>query len=275
MSDPSTKSQRKRKRKPRTLPPLPTPQEAFRLLVERFLLKLDRTTVPTCWLWTGTRQNQVRDNAPGLGQPRDPNSKKLMKMIAALPSNDRLGRAIMMDPRYSTPKTRGRGGKTVHTSAERIAWDIFYGVEVPEGQRPVASCGTPGCLRHLKLASRRSARAGADHPKAQLNGEIAANLRRFYTPRSRRMSLGRLKEYWARRGYDLSREAIRLIVHGESSGGSKAPPKVAKKIRSMYEPPASLDDFVPKNTMVAKSTLAAAAAGKTWTPDEPVAGVAS
>lgn len=218
--------------------------ELRNLLVQRFMEKVQLVEKTGCWRWIASTQNADRDSPNGIDKT---------------PKGKRIGRGCMLDPTTIDPAT-GRG-KIV--AADRIAWRLFYSEDpIPKGYRPVPSCDTPMCMRHLKLSNRRRVLSGEAHPRAAINDRIAGNLQRYYKPRSERVTLAVLAKRYAK--YGISRQAVRNIVHGKSNGGVKVPHDVVLKMREEYEPARQLAEFLPPSKKAAKSTLASAASGRTW-----------
>lgn len=222
------------------------------LLKERFESKVARTRNKSCAVWIGATQNLKRKQGGRRGCMYDPTTGKVV-------------------------------------SAAKVAWRIFYGTPIPKGQRAVGTHEVKvtfvdhktgekrtvvgPCICHLELVNSRQALSGEHHPRSILTDEIAQRLQASYVPRRERMSLAKLADL-CRRKYKLriSRETIRQIVMGYSNGGPKVPPEVVEELRSLYQPPRRLSEFVPDGMAPAKSTLASAATKRTWpnamTPDD-------
>jgi hypothetical protein len=157
----------------------------------------------------------------------------------------------------------------------RIAWKTYRpddGTITEDGKvrvdgvnkHIVRTCQQDLCVapHHLGLVDKAPVLAGATHPQAVLTEEAVLNLRTYRKPR-KRVSLSVLSDR-----YGVSREAIRRIVSGESSGGHPdgVKPEDAPRIREEYEPPRYFNELanLPEGVEVSKSALASAASGRTW-----------
>lgn len=190
---------------------------------------------PGCWAWTAAIQNRKR----------------------------RSGRCgNMFDPDL---------GVTV--AAHKVAWRLFKAED--QGDKHIAhTCGNTVCVNpdHLVLIDKPTALFGASHPKAKLTEDQVRRLRKRYRPNKDRMTLERVatESIDGHRPVNVTREAIRRIVEGESGGGgvNGIDPKDVARLRRAYEPPVTLNqlaDEVLPGVEISKSALASAAAGRTWT----------
>jgi hypothetical protein len=187
-----------------------------------------------CWAWTAARQNKRR----GSGQC-----------------------GCMFDPEV---------GKTV--AAHKVAWRIFRFEEV--GDKHIAhTCRNTVCVNpdHLYLTDKPPTLFGASHPKAKLTESQVRRLRKRYRPNKDRMTLERVatEEIDGRPAVNVTREAIRRLVGGESGGGgvNGIDPKDVARLRRAYEPPVTLSQLAEEElpgVSISKSALASAAAGRTW-----------
>jgi hypothetical protein len=165
-------------------------------------------------------------------------------------------------------RSRGTGirgnmlGETGIEAAHRVSWKLFRPDEPIEGLYVGQSCHNALCVNPKDLFSQkgRPVLAGEHHPLSRLNDYTVMELRHLRERNRNRNTLQRLADR-----YNVSREAVRRIVHGMSLGGMKIPQDIVEQIKKDYQPKIDIVEFVglPENE-IARSTLEGAASGRTW-----------